>query len=592
MLDKGDQNTRYRKNTQDTISSQETMNSITAISRLQWLMRLRWLALAGVSASTGFAVVGLVSGLNLVIVSLAVVIGIASNGYIHWRLSQRDHIDVESLHVGQALFDTLVLTLVLWAAGGADCPFISFYVFPVLLAVLLSVRRTFWPTAAASFAGLMWQEASCMIPELRVGVWNPAPPWGEFFNFLSLVITIGVVAYFAAQFTDAIREQVQAKRAADELLRLSFEKIEAGVELIEGGVTVWQNPFAFESFGERKFQEWSCPGMPGNRGCHHNSKGCRLNGGEGSARCRFSVSHHADNKPKIMRNMTGQLANTSPIYDVVLLSPPDQRQRVAIYIDQTAEVSYQQKLMHTERLASLGRTAQGVAHELNTPLATIQTLGRDVLDVLECSGQIDSVEIREDLHESTQIILEEVQRCSRITHALLGRADPDKSLLEPGDLDILERAVRRAIALVFPHEPERVVLNLGSCDVLHFPFDPLVQIFVNLIQNARDASTDQFIDSNDTTVSSGPPIFVTGEIISEDQVRISVKDQGGGLPAESSILFEPFYTTKSLGQGTGLGLYTSYALAQELGGELSLQNNVDEGATASLVLPLPLRIYT
>ena len=123
------------------------------ISRLRWLMRLRWLALAGVSASTGFAVAGLVPGLNLVIISVAVGIGIASNAYIHWRLS-RSQLDVERLHVGQALFDTLVLTLVLWAAGGADCPFTAFYVFPVLLAVLLSARRTFWPTAAASFAAL------------------------------------------------------------------------------------------------------------------------------------------------------------------------------------------------------------------------------------------------------------------------------------------------------------------------------------------------------------------------------------------------------------------------------------------------------
>ena len=565
-------------------SSQDRANSIAAISRLQWLMRLRWLALAGVSASTGFAVVGLVAGLNLVIVSLAVVIGIASNGYIHWRLSQRDQIDIESLHVGQALFDTLVLTLVLWAAGGADCPFTSFYVFPVLLAVLLSARRTFWPTAAASFAGLMWQEASCIIPELRVGIWNPAPPWGELFNFLSLVITIGVVAYFAAQFTDAIREQVQAKRAADELLRLSFEKIEAGVELIEDEVTVWQNPFAFQSFGERRFQRWSCPGMDGNRGCHHQAQGCSLNGGEGSARCRFSLVAHEGDKLRGMR-MGGQLtANASPIYDVVLLSPPDQSQRVAIYIDQTAEVSYQQKLMQTERLASLGRTAQGMAHELNTPLATIQTLGRDVLDVLENPEQIDSSGIREDLHESTQIILEEVQRCSRITHALLGRADPDKSLIGLGDLDVLERAIRRAVALVFPHDSDRVILSLGSCHALLFPFDPLVQIFVNLIQNARDASADQ---DSEADVHSAPAIFVTGEVIDEQQVKISVKDQGGGLPAESAILFEPFYTTKSLGQGTGLGLYTSYALAQKLGGELSLQNNVDVGATASLLLPLP-----
>ena len=80
----------------------------------------------------------------------------------------------------------------------------------------------------------------------------------------------------------------------------------------------------------------------------------------------FSLDHQAEDDRR-----------ERPIYSDVALSP-DMKQRVAIYIDQTAEVIYQRELMNTERLASLGRTAQGVAHELNTPLATIQTLGRDV----------------------------------------------------------------------------------------------------------------------------------------------------------------------------------------------------------------------
>ena len=67
-------------------------------------------------------------------VTVAVFLGIGSNLYIQWQISQRDMIDLEGLHVGQAILDTLVLTLVLWAAGGSDCPFISFYIFPVLLA--------------------------------------------------------------------------------------------------------------------------------------------------------------------------------------------------------------------------------------------------------------------------------------------------------------------------------------------------------------------------------------------------------------------------------------------------------------------------
>ena len=541
-----------------------------SIARLRWLMRLRWLALFSVSASASLAVMGLVPGLNLTVITAAVLIGVGSNVYIQWGLTHPDRIPIERLHVGQALFDTLVLSLVLWSAGGAECPFTSFYVFPVLLSVLLSAKRTFWPTALASFAGLLWQELSCMIPMLRVGVWNPVAPWADFLNFAASILTIAMVAYFAARFIDAMREQMQAKRVADELLRFSFERLQAGVEIIEEGTTVWQNPFALKALGERRFQAWTCPGAGRGEGCPHAFEGCELHEPEGGLRCRFSLDP-----------MSGDDRRDRPIYEVMLLSPPDMRQRVAIYIDQTAEVHYQRKLMNTERLASLGRTAQGVAHELNTPLATIQTLGRDVLDVLASPWSRESTE---DMRESTQVILEEVMRCSRITHALLGRSDANTRLAGEKRMLSIEHAINRAVALVFPHEAEKVRMQLGLSAELLYPFDPLVQIFVNLIQNAHDAMRE-CSSRLDSEGNQETYIEVMSDQNRADRVEIHVIDSGGGIQIDSAILFEPFYTTKSIGQGTGLGLYTSYALAKELGGELSLVNNKRGGATATLSLP-------
>ena len=537
-----------------------------SIARLRWLMGLRWLALISVSASASLAVIGLVPGLNLMVITLAVLIGVGSNVYIQWGLTHPERIPIERLHVGQALFDTLVLSLVLWSAGGADCPFTTFYVFPVLLSVLLSARGAFWPTALASFAGLLWQEISCVIPILRVGIWNPVAPWADVFRITASILTIAMVAYFAARFIEAMREQMRAKRDSDELLRFSFERLQAGVEIIEEGTTVWQNPFALKALGERRFQAWTCPGSGRGEGCPQAAEGCGLNEGEGALRCRFSL----DSELKDQRR-------NQPIYEVMLLSPPDMSQRVAIYIDQTSEVIYQRKLMNTERLASLGRTAQGVAHELNTPLATIQTLGRDVLDVLASPW---SREAAEDMRESTQIILEEVMRCSRITHALLGRSDANTRIANDERVLSIEHALNRAVALVFPHETEKVKAQLGLCAGTLYPFDPLVQIFVNLIQNAHDAMSDlEKFDSLD------PYIEVTCSQENRDTIELHVIDRGGGIEGESAILFEPFYTTKSIGQGTGLGLYTSYALAKELGGELSLNNNERGGATATLSLP-------
>lgn len=562
------------------ITGRENGSSV-AIARLVWLMRLRWLALGGVSASATLAVLGLVPGLNLVVITIAVFVGIASNVYIRWRVSHRDQINIESLHVGQAILDTLVLTLVLWAAGGAKCPFTSFYVFPVLLAVLLSGRHTFWPTALASLLGLLWQEVSLRIPSLQIGQWNPQPPWDEALSFSSSVITIGMVAYFATRFIEAMREQMRAKRSADELLRLSFERLEAGVELLEEGVIVWQNPYAQRVFGERASSTWRCPGHDLNPECPHQEQGCMIGVEEGNLRCRFSRTTRREEWE--IASSTTALSHDL-IFEVMLLSPSELKQRVAIYIDQTAEVSYQQKLMHTERLASLGRTAQGVAHELNTPLATIQTLGRDVLDVLD--EQWTDLQ-REDVKESTQIILEEVQRCSRITRALLGRPDPSSAFVTT-DLGSLSAVIQRSIALVFPNQSGAIRLNIQEVAHLIYPLDPLVQIFVNLLQNARDSSVER--QSREVGLKDPPQVEILGELQSDGGVILSVIDEGVGLPAPSSLLFEPFFTTKSIGQGTGLGLYTSYALAKELGGEMSLLNHQPQGAIARVSLPAPSRI--
>ena len=105
---------------------------------------------------------------------------------------------------------------------------------------------------------------------------------------------------------------------------------------------------------------------------------------------------------------------------------------------------------------------------------------------------------------------------------------------------------------------------------------------MNLIQNAWDATEERYA----THESPCPAIEVIASIEKDGQISISVIDSGSGIEVESGVLFEPFYTTKSIGQGTGLGLYTSYALAREVGGELSLANNDRGGATATLALPI------
>jgi two-component system sensor histidine kinase HupT/HoxJ len=137
----------------------------------------------------------------------------------------------------------------------------------------------------------------------------------------------------------------------------------------------------------------------------------------------------------------------------------------------------------------------------------------------------------------------------------------------------LAAAVERAAAVVLLQERGRLGLDLGAAAALPYPLDPLVQIFVNLLQNARDADPRGRI--------------VVAASVEDGAVVLQVRDHGPGLPAGvRAHLFEPFFTTKPPGQGTGLGLYTSYALARGLGGSLSLDDHPEGGAVATLTLPV------
>ncbi|MCA9544506.1 MAG: hypothetical protein KC613_08950, partial [Myxococcales bacterium] len=172
------------------------LSSPDRYARLRWLVQLRWLALLGVVLAAGVGAAGVVPGLNLAVMALAVALGVGSNLFVLWR--SRRHGDTDDRHVGQALLDTGALTLVLWAAGGAECPFLAFYVFPVLLAALLGGRPALWPTGLFSLLGIAFQVAAVHVPPLRVGRWDPSERWDVILTVAAMAITVGMAAYFAA----------------------------------------------------------------------------------------------------------------------------------------------------------------------------------------------------------------------------------------------------------------------------------------------------------------------------------------------------------------------------------------------------------
>ena len=214
--------------------------------------------------------------------------------------------------------------------------------------------------------------------------------------------------------------------------------------------------------------------------------------------------------------------------------------------------STQEQLMHSERLASMGQLAAGVAHELNNPLGVVLLYAHLLRDeVGEDSG------IRKEL----ALISDQATRCKRIVSDLLDFARENKLLLEQISV---EELIKRSLAGL-PLPPEiNIVLDLGhkhpECEV-----DPaqMIQVLTNLYSNAFAAMPD-----------GGTLTISTRE--EGERLIISVHDTGTGIPAENlKHIFQPFFTTKQIGKGTGLGLAVVYGIVKMHRGDIALESNAD-----------------
>jgi PAS domain S-box-containing protein len=248
--------------------------------------------------------------------------------------------------------------------------------------------------------------------------------------------------------------------------------------------------------------------------------------------------------------------------------------------DVTDELETRKQLVHTDRLASLGALAAGVAHEINNPAAFIllgtQQLAR-LLQQLpaadEATGPTRSrmSEVVSDLHDG-------VQRIAQIVGELrLFARIPESAVSTPVDVNrLMTSAVTLTQAVV--KSRARVELDLGELPPLPGDHARLGQVFVNLLVNAAQAipagAPDQHVVRVETREESG-------------SVVVRVKDTGVGIAEENlSRVFDPFFTTKGPGDGTGLGLTISMDLVRRAGGTIEVQSQLGVGTTFMITLPV------
>jgi two-component system, NtrC family, sensor kinase len=228
---------------------------------------------------------------------------------------------------------------------------------------------------------------------------------------------------------------------------------------------------------------------------------------------------------------------------------------------------------YTNKLASIGRLAAGVAHEINNPLAIINEKAGLITDLL--SPQPES-ELRSRLIKQTEVISASVKRCAAITRRLLGFARHMDLSVEDVNLKETIESVLSFLKNEAHHRAINININVNS-DIPVFKSDrgKLQQIFLNLINNAFAALED------------GGDLTFEARRISEESIMVSVIDDGCGIPPEDlKRVFEPFFSTRTKKGGTGLGLSITYGLVQEIGGSIEVTSQVGEGTRFDIVLPL------
>jgi two-component system, NtrC family, sensor kinase len=236
--------------------------------------------------------------------------------------------------------------------------------------------------------------------------------------------------------------------------------------------------------------------------------------------------------------------------------------------------SAQKKLVQTEKMASIGSLAAGVAHEVNNPLAGLMhCLERIAKNPENCA----------EIVKYSGLMQEATIKIEKVMKGLLSFArQPEQSFNITGLHEMIENAVllashklnRHKITIIREHQDPEIKLRVNK--------NRLEQVFLNLLLNSVDAIAEK----------AGSREDYTGQITIRSFRRrkdliLDIEDNGSGIPAgEIHKITDPFYTTKPQGEGTGLGLSISIGIMKEHGGDMEIESAVNEGTRVRLIIPV------
>ena len=244
-----------------------------------------------------------------------------------------------------------------------------------------------------------------------------------------------------------------------------------------------------------------------------------------------------------------------------------------VWQDRTEERRLENSLMQAGKLAAIGQLAAGVAHEINNPLTAIKANAQ----MLQMFISPD-----DENYESVELISQASERAEKVVRGLL---DFSRQAQYDFELTDVNESMLQALSLVsyqMTSTNVNVVLELAEdLPPVKASWQHLQSVWLNMLINARDALQDSDMERKVDVITRLDP--------NGDYIQVLVEDNGRGMTeAEQAHIFEPFYTTKAPGQGTGLGLATSHRIIEQHGGEISVLSKPGIGTTFVIRFPAHL----
>ena len=374
-------------------------------------------------------------------------------------------------------------------------------------------------------------------------------------------------------FYAEVKQKIYELEAANLGLRSKSSELQAMFDSIIDGVIVYDNNAMVQHRNHvcpQYFPQQTLPGCSCSElfhpECESAPDDCPVERALAGERIETSiVSQPSDGKVRYFD------VTATPIEEI-----KDGQNRALLFLrDVTDKRLQEMQLMQAEKLSSIGVLAAGVAHEINNPLSSVAGYAEALLRRFKEEHSLAADPRLEDFPKYLQVIVRESYRCKGIIDCLLSFSRKSDCSLCNVNINEILNEVLELVRYKSRYEKVEIRTNLQS-DLPDVIGDPagLRQVCMNLLINAHQA------------ISGTGLVEITTKTAMQSMVVFQIQDSGCGINKDAiDQIWDPFFTTKNVGQGTGLGLAITYNIIKRLGGDISVESQVGKGSKFTVRMP-------